>query len=178
MSLYNPANESFAQSTKFKLTFDRLPYITFFCQNLEIPGLTVNEATYATPFVDLPVPGDKVQYEPLNINFVIDEDYKSWISIHDWLRGLGFPESFEEYRNLKELSNPLGRPRIQLESDRLQYSEAILTIFTNKNNPSLRIKFFDVFPVQLSSIPLNVQISAEEVLVGNAKFKFSYYNFE
>lgn len=178
MSLYNPSNESFAQSSKFKLTFDRLPHVTFFCQSLEIPGLSVSNATYATPFVDLPVPGDKVSYDSLNINFIIDEDYKAWISVHDWLRGLGFPESFAEYRNLKELSNSLGKPRNSLREDKPQYSNAILSLFTNKNNPNLRLKFFDVFPISLSSIPLNVQMSAEEVLVGNAQFKFSYYNFE
>ena len=60
----------------------------------------------------------------------------------------------------------------------VQYSEASLTIFTNKNNPNLMIHFRDLFPISLSSIPFDVELNADTIITATASFKFAYFDLE
>ena len=55
-------------------------------------------------------PGEKPIYDLLNITFLIDEDMKGWLEIHDWLRAMTFPESYEDYRKLPKLNKFADRP--------------------------------------------------------------------
>jgi translation elongation factor P/translation initiation factor 5A len=58
------------------------------------------------------------------------------------------------------------------------YSQATLTIYSNKNNPNFRVKMFDVFPTTVGSIIFNTGDSSENIVVADATFRFSYYNYE
>lgn len=169
-----PTNQSLAQSTKFKLNFERLPFVTFFCQAANIPGVSTSEIPQNTPFIDLFSPGEKMVYEPLQVSFLVDEEYRSWFQVHDWIRGLTFPENFEEYAALKNYS----RFPVSGIKGTPQFSDAVLTLYSNQNNPTLRITYKDCFPTSLSGIPLNTQNSAENIIVADATFRFSYFTIE
>ena len=173
-----PLNQSLAQSTKFTLIFSRLPYVTFFCSAVNLPGVSAGNTLQNTPFSDLPVPGDKIEYEPLDISFLVDEDYRSWFTVHDWIRGITFPTSFEEYKNLKLLQPTSAQSALAQNAEKPQYSDAILTLYTNKNNPNIRVKFKDCFPISLSSIRYSTQDNADVIITGDATFKFAYYDVE
>lgn len=172
----NPINKDLLQSTKFRLSFDMIKDTTYFCQTANLPGVSLTEVPRATPFIDLYVPGEKMIYDTLNISFLVDEDLVSWIRIHDWIRAMTFPVSFEEYASLKSV-NPMANYRA---SNRLppQYSDGMLTIYTNKNNPNIRIKFKDLFPVSVDTIQFSSMDSAENIITASASFRFSYYNIE
>jgi hypothetical protein len=174
-SSLTPINQNPAQSTKFQLHFDRLPYMTFFCQAANIPGINIDAVPQPTVFVELYTPGDRLHYDTLDIKFIVDEDYRSWQSVHDWIRGLSFPYDFEEYIGLKYQNRglPPGLP-----NQAPQYSDAILSIYTNKNNENFKIKFVDCFPVSLTGINLDTENNADTIIYGEASFKFSYYNIE
>ena len=166
-----PSNQNLAQRSKFQLVFDRLPYMTFFCTSVNIPGLSLVPYPQKTSFIELYVPGNKLTYDSLDIKFLVDEDYKSWLGVHDWIRALAFPENFEEYKEL-----PLQqRNSLMSKSVKPQYSDAALTIYTNKNNPHLSVNFKDCFPIQVSPIVFDVEQTSDNVIVASASFKFSYY---
>jgi hypothetical protein len=173
----NPSSIDILQSTKFRLTFSRLPTMTFLCQVTNIPGLSLTEIIRPTPFVDTYHPGEKLIYDTLNVSFLVSEDFSSWMEVHDWLRALTFPTEFEEYARLSRL-NKMSNVKIPIMPDRNQFSDATLTVYTNKNNPNFRINFVDVFPISLSSIPLSTGDSAENIVTADAQFRYSYYNFE
>ena len=167
----NPQNQNLAQASKFVLNFDRLSDMMFFCTAVNLPGMNMGNAMQQTPFKDDPIPGDKIIYENLNIHFLIDEDLQSWTHIADWMKGVSFPDDFKQYQNLT-LQQKL---QINNIGNKPQYSDAGLIIYNNKNNPKIIVKFTDVFPVSLSSIEYNSQISAESVLTGTASFLFKGY---
>ena len=172
----NPTNKDLLQSTKFRLNFSRLQGMTFFCQSANLPGLSLTEVPVFTPFIDLYVPGEKLMYDTLNVTFLIDEDLRDWEQLHDWIRGMTFPTDFNEYKNLKNLSGVSStRAANKLPP---QYTDASMTIFTNKNNPNLRIQFKDLFPTSIGSIMFNSMDSAENIITADATFRFSYYNIE
>jgi hypothetical protein len=161
-------NRSFLQPTKYQLEFARSPHMTYFCQAANLPGLSLNEVPRSTPFVDLFVPGEKAIYDTLNITFLVDEDLRSWFEIHDWIRGLTFPENFTEYKTTILEAGPFGK----------QYSDCAMTILTNSNKPNIRIKFKDCFPTTISSVIFSSQDTSKNVLTADATFRFSYFNVE
>jgi hypothetical protein len=179
MSIRSPANQSIAQPTKYQLIFDRLPEVNFFCQSVVLPGANITPTYFATPFIDQNLPGDKLKYNDFSVSFIIDEDFKSWFSIYEWMVGLTFPESFEQYRNLDQLAKiNYGNISATKKLAKPAYSDAILTLTTNKNNPNIRVKFYDVFPVSLSSVNFSYAESAEQVLTGEVSLSFSYFTFD
>ncbi|NCX62909.1 MAG: hypothetical protein EBW84_09325 [Betaproteobacteria bacterium] len=59
-----------------------------------------------------------------------------------------------------------------------QYSDASLSIYSNKNNVNFRIKLYEVFPTSLSTILFNTGDTAENIVTADATFRFSYYDYE
>jgi hypothetical protein len=170
-------NGNVTQTTKYQLKFTRLPNFTFFCQKVNLPGIAISEAVRPTPHVNLPVPGNKVTYSAFNATFLIDEAYKSWLEIHDWIRGLGGATGYADYRAMQERNtrqNPLKTTSLIAGS----YSDATVTVLTNMNNPQLRFKFVDVFPLGLSDLDLVSTQDANAVVLGTASFRFSYFDYE
>ncbi len=165
-----PLNQNLSQPSKFILSFDRLPYLTFFCTRINIPGINFGTAVQQTPFIDAPVPGDKMVYDPLGITFLVDEQLWSWTTVFDWIRGVSFPENFDQYKNLTL------QQKLKMRGNKPQYSDAMLTILSNKNNPILQIQFSDVFPIALSTIEYDVSLSALNVITSIATFNFTNYD--
>ena len=143
--------------------------MTFFCTEANIPGLSVGSATQYNPLLDAPIPGDKMIYEDFRIEFLLEETMKSWTGLQDWIRGYSYPESTDQYKNL-----PL-QLRLQGVTEKPQYSDALLFVYSNKNNPLMQIKFADIFPVSLSGVQFNTKLSAETVLTATATFKYTSY---
>ena len=166
-----PQNTNLLQPTKFLLSFNRISNTTYFCQEVNIPGISLNNIVVPTPLFDLNVSGNKLSYDTLDIKFLLDEPMLSWRGIHDWFRAIASPETFEERNRLKSLQSPNGAGYMK------GYSDATLTVLSNLNNPMIRIQFINVFPIKLSSIPFNTKMSSDNILTGDASFAFEYFNF-
>jgi hypothetical protein len=155
----NPQNTNFLQPTKFLLTFDRVGAMQYFCQMVNLPGISLDDATRTTPFVNLYSPGTKLTYNPLNVTFIVDEDLVTWQNIQSWLNKIANPEGFEG-RNVKPTDN---------------VSDATLTILTNLNNSNLRVYYHNVFPTGLSDIDFDTKQSADDIITASATFRYDYY---
>ena len=55
------------------------------------------------------------------------------------------------------------------------YSDATLTILSNKNNPLVEVRFSDLFPVSLSSLSYNQQATDVEYLTAQISFRYKLY---
>lgn len=165
-----PQNTNFLQKTKFAITFPRISNTTFFCQEVNLPGVSLSELPQTTPFVDLYKPGNKIKYETLSIKFIVDEDLRSWMEIHDWIKGMTFPNDFQQYNNLKTLSS------VSIATKYPQYADGTLTILSNMNNPKMSIEFADLFPVSLSSIDFTSMDESTTTITATCSFRFAFYN--
>jgi len=74
-----PENTNPLQSSKFILAFNRLPTVQYFCQEANLPGVTLGVIEYATPLRDVPIAGNKLSYNEFDITFIVDEQLQSWI---------------------------------------------------------------------------------------------------
>ena len=165
----NPVDQNLLQASTFQVTFSRLPYPTFFVQQANLPGISTVPPEQTTTFVTVPKAPGHMTYERFVMTFAVDEELWSWTSIQDWLKGMTIPDNFQEYRNLSL------QQRLQMQSEFPQYSDAILTILSNKNNPILSVQFKDMFPISLSSIQFDTKQDASNIITATAVFAYATY---
>jgi hypothetical protein len=165
-------NTDLLQPSKFIFTIPRLKEVQFFCQAANLPGVNSQSTVQLTPFRDMGVPGDKMEYEDLNIEFLLDEQLRSWSSIYYWMKGYTQAEAWEDYQNLDKLSKYSQYEYINYP----QYADAILsTLSTVNNTPKVNIHFIDLFPVYVSSIPFDVRVDSSKIMTATATFRFKRY---
>ena len=179
----------FASPTQFRFQIQKLPEVQFFAQTINIPGISVEGLTQSSPLNQIAIAGSDLSYEDLTVSFLIDEEYRNYREVHDWLKGLSFPENHTQFQNLlSEGSDRMPRSQsrgVQTESGKIYpatpdaaiYSDATLTILSSKNNPKLEIRFRDVFPKTLGSVSLTTQDTEVAYLVADVTFGYKYYEF-
>ena len=185
-----PTKLDYASPTQFKFNILKLPKVEYFCTQVNVPGISLGGTiTQPTPLKDVPIPGDKLTYEPLSMTFMVDENLENFQEIHGWLVGLGFPRDYSEFRNLVSAGNdrfPAKNQSISTEIGKVKYgspnvggiySDATLTILTSKNNPQLEVRFRDVFPTALTGLTYSQQADDVDYLTATVSFSYSIYDF-
>ena len=163
-----PTNVSLLKPTAFRFTLQSAPNLNFFTQRVRIPGLTLNPATQLTPFVNIPKPGDKVQFELMNITFLQDEDMEAWSEIYNWIMSLGRAKGFASYADLVAFGNSILGTGVT--------TTANLLVLTGAGNPNKEFTFYDVWPTSLSGIDMEVTDTESMPINADAGFAFSYYD--
>ena len=74
-----PTKQDYADPTKFKFNILKLPKVEYFCTAANIPGISLGQANQPTPLKDIPIPGDKLDYESLSIQFLVDENLENYM---------------------------------------------------------------------------------------------------
>ena len=150
---------------KFLLSFDRIKDTTYFCQTVNLPGVALGEVDRSTPFLDMFSPGTKLSYSPLNMNFILNEDMRSWRSMYDWFISIADPDGFEKRDHGKELQT------------NKHLSDAMLTVLNNMNNPILRIQFRNCFPLSMGDVNFDTTLGADTVMTCDASFRYQSYKY-
>ena len=60
-------------------------------------------------------------------------------------------------------------------AERSMFSDATLTVLTNKNNPIVEVRFADCFPTSLSGLSYNQNQTDVEYLTAEVNFKYKIY---
>jgi len=169
------SNRNFLSVVGFKFLLNRCPKVDFYCNTANIPEVILGTAVQRTYLKDIPVPGDKLQYGDLNITFMVDEDMENYLQIYQWITSLGFPESISQFSELKDTDRLL--PEKPVAGDHFnERSDATLMILNSDYNPSVKIKFKDVFPVSLSAVPFNVTAEAQQYYTATASFRYTIFD--
>ena len=185
-----PTKLDYAEPTKFKFSIIKLPKVEYFCTAANVPSVTLGQASQPTPLKDVPIPGDKLDYDNLNITFLVDENLENYREIHGWLTGLGFPKDYSQFRNLQGsgsdryptttntgLSKELGKVSKAVQDDGGLYSDATLSILTSKNTKNLEVRFRDIYPISLSGLDYDQQAQDIQYLTATVSFGYKIYEF-
>ena len=55
-----PSKFDYASPIQFRFKCGKLPQVEFTCQTANVPGISLGEATMATPLKDIPIPGERM----------------------------------------------------------------------------------------------------------------------
>ena len=146
---------SFLSGIGFQFNLEKLPGVSFYCQSANVPSQNLAVATQPTRFNALPEPGDEINYDDLTIRFLVDEDLKNYLVVHNWIKEYGLAEKRADSADA--------------------YSNARLQIMTSHNNVNHVVEFKNMFPVSLSSVPFDATVGDIEYLLADVTFKFETY---
>ena len=163
------SNFNYLQPTGFKLVIDRknYPNLEFFCQDFTHAGVIMNTADLGYKKISaIPFIGDKLTYNEMLANIILDEDMKSYIEMHNWMR-----------RNL-DTDNVTALDRIRNATAVPTVSDITLSILNSSNNTVAQIVYRDSIPTALTDIQFQATSGAESFLTFGASFRFTYFDIK
>tara|TARA_B100002019_G_scaffold248018_1_gene226766 strand:+ start:258 stop:806 length:549 start_codon:yes stop_codon:yes gene_type:complete len=162
-------NRNFLSPVGFKFTISKEPKASFFCNSARIPDISLGTTLQPSYLKDLDVPGDKLTYGDFSLRFLVDENLENYMSIHNWLTGLGFPESTQQFKDLAV--NNLGERDLNE-----QFSDGSLHILNSNYRDVAIVKFKDLFPVYLTSLDFQSGETDTNYFTAEATFKYTIYD--
>ena len=123
----------------------------------------------STYLKDLDIPGDRLTYGDFSLRFLVDENLENYMAIHNWLTGLGFPETAQQYRDLTTNNDGV-------EDFNEQFSDGSLHILNSNFRDSAIVKFRDLYPVSLTSLEFEATDSDINYFTAEVSFKYTVYN--
>ena len=161
-------NRNFLSGIGFKFNIGRYPKVDFFCNTARIPEITLSTATQASYLKDIDVPETKLTFGDLTIQFLVDENMENYRIVHDWMYGLGFPETAQQFKDLT--TDQDGQRDMPL-----QFADGTLRILNSNFNEVAKVKFLDMFPVSLSSLDFDATQTDVNYFTAQASFKYTVY---
>ena len=162
-------NRNFLSPAAFLFNITKVPKVSFFCSSASIPSISLETNTQPSYLKDIDVPGEKLDYENLTLRFLVDEDLKNYMAIHNWMTGLGFPESTKDFKD------EVTKPDTTIDMNQ-QYSDGSLSIQNSNFRTNAIVKFKDLFPMSLTSLEFDTGVTDIQYFTAEASFKYLVYN--
>ena len=164
-------NRNYLSNVGFNFTLARFPKVDFFSNTANLPGLTLGTVNAPNYLKELPLAGDRLVFEDFSLQFIVDEQLQNYLAIHNWMKGLGFPNSIQDFKDL--VTDEQGSQNMDL-----QYSDGVLNVLNNQFNTISKVKFNGLFPYTLSGLQFDATNQDYQALTATVTFKYTIYNIE
>lgn len=134
---------------KFSLIFPSQPNVNFFVQQFTLPAIKINQVTVATRFVDYNEVGEKLQYEPFSLTFLVDKYSRNWASIFNWMK------------------------EITVDGSNVGRTDDIVLMVDGKEF----IRFYGAWPTSLSGYELDSTIEKLTYVKANLTLNYDYLEY-
>ena len=164
-----PRNINELHENKFTFRIHQLPEVSFKCRSANIPGTALPIAWQNTSLNPIPHSGLNITYEPLEVEFIVDEDLRNYCEIVNWMRMLGAPVNNLGYKELKFKGTGL-------DPNRGLVADGVLTLLTNELAPNILVFYRDLFPVNLGSLVFSNSTENPSEMTCHVSFAYAYYD--
>ena len=161
-------NRNFLAPVGFKFTLAKYPKVSFFSNSARIPELSLGTATQPSYLKNIDVPGERLSYGDFSLRFLVDENMENYISIYNWLTGLGFPETTKQF---KDITTDVDGQRDPKEA----FCDGTLRILNSNYREVAKVNFNDLFPISLTSLDFDATNTDVQYFTAEATFKYTVY---
>ena len=165
------ANRNFLSGVGFKFNLTKIPKVDFFSNSARIPELTLELTSQPSYLKTIDVPGERLTYGDLTLRFLVDENMENYISVYNWLTGLGFPETTKEFADLIKDKDGQRDPKEA-------FCDGTLRILNSNYREVAKVKFNDLFPTSLTSLDFDATNTDVQYFTAEATFKYTVYKIE
>ena len=162
-------NRNFLAPVGFKFTLAKYPKVDFFSNSARIPELSLGTAIQPSYLKDIDVPGEKLTYGDLTIRFLVDENMENYMAVHNWLKGIGFPETPQQFKD--QITDNEG-----IIDEKLVFSDGSLHILNSNFQDVAIVKFQDLFPVGLTSLEFDATETDINYFTAEVSMRYTVYN--
>jgi len=164
-------NRNFLSGVAFKFNLSKFPKVDFFSNSARIPELSLELAQQSSYLKNIAVPGERLTYGDFTLRFLVDENMENYISVYNWLKGLGFPETTQQFRDVTTDSKGQRDPKEA-------FCDGTLRILNSNYREVGKVKFNDLFPTSLTSLDFDATATDVQYLTAEATFKYTIYDLE
>ena len=162
-------NRNFLSGVAFKFNLAKFPKVDFFSNSARIPELSLELTRQPSYLKNIDVPGERLTFGDFTLRFLVDENMENYLAVYDWLKGLGFPESGKQF---KDLTTDSDGQRDQKEA----FCDGTLRILNSNYREVSKVKFTDLFPTSLTSLDFDATNTDIQFFTAQATFKYTIYN--
>ena len=164
-------NRNFLSGVGFKFNLAKFPKVDFFSNSARIPELTLELTRQPSYLKTIDVPGERLSYGDLTLRFLVDENMENYISVYNWLTGLGFPETTKEFADIIKDKDGQRDPKEA-------FCDGTLRILNSNYREVAKVKFNDLFPTSLTSLDFDATNTDVQYFTAEATFKYTVYKIE
>ena len=162
-------NRNFLAPVGFKFILAKYPKVSFFSNSARIPELSLGTAIQPSYLKDIDVPGEKLTYGDLVIRFLVDENMQNYMAVHNWLKGIGFPETPQQFKD--QVTDVDG-----IKDEKEVFSDGSLHILNSNFQDVAIVKFQDLFPVGLTSLEFDATETDINYFTAEVVMRYTVYN--
>lgn len=154
MSSNITSNKNFLSPITFKLVIDSSQFanLEYFCTVANLPGVSLPEVELPFRGYKNQIAGDRQDFPPLDVTFIVDENMTNYIEIFNWIK--------QNHSN-----------------DDFLKRDIVLAVGNSSNNIVKKVRFVDAFPTLLNPIQFNAQNLDVEYLTADVSFRYTYSEF-
>jgi hypothetical protein len=142
---------------QFLSTRDDLRNLGMTCVVVNLPTIIIGTTPQPTNIRPIHIPGDSMEFEDSNFQFMVQEDLANWRAIVDWIFRLRNPDQACLTRESCDIA---------------------VDILDAKHKTIMEATFKDAFPFTVSDVPLTHQIEDVEPSRMDVTFKINGFSYE
>lgn len=151
-----PIQTNILKDYQFKLEIDNFPHVTYHCQNVPVPGVSLDSPMISTPHRDMMIPGSKIIFDPLNVIFLVDDDLNNYREVYYWMLNITF----------------------QAQKMKTYKSDLSFHILNYDLTPKRVLKFVNAHPTSLGELTFDSASTEPNVHQGFVTFEYDYFIFD
>ena len=161
-------NRNFLSGVAFKFNLAKFPKVDFFSNSARIPELNLELTRQPSYLKNIDVPGERLTYGDFTLRFLVDENMENYLSVYEWLTGLGFPETTKEFADIIKDSDGQRDPKEA-------FCDGTLRILNSNYREVAKVSFNDLFPISLTSLDFDATNTDIQYFTAEATFKYTLY---
>ena len=150
--------QTFSYSNSFRLDFTKDIYKGLNDSIIEVilPSVSIGTAYRGTAIKELAVAGNTFNIDTLSVRYLLDQDFTNYMLALSWIISLKNPKA--------------------VDSDPLDFSDIAVHILDNKSNPNQVYILEDCFPISISEIEFQTQMSDNNPITFTMNFQVNNIN--
>lgn len=144
------------QTNKFLFTLQRLPETMFRVVSVNLPSVSIPPPSTGAISSTQAFAGSSVEFSPITMTFIVDEDLKNYTEIFNWI-------TLEQFNMSR---NP--------ENESALYSDGGFVALNNSSNPNVTLEFKNMFPIELGGIQFSTNDTPGPAMC-DVTFQYSYF---
>ena len=125
----------------------------------------------------MPQPGTHIDYTEFQVGFRVDEQMQSYLELYDWIKAKGFPENFDQYKELSDKDQRLNPLRTIQNTDSI-LSDGTLIIHNSNAQPNLQVNFVGLYPSTISELAFDLRGGDVNYVECIASFRYERFDLK
>ncbi len=150
----NPNTFNHLDNVKFKFQLHRCPNVNYWMQSTQLPSMQIEGSMMPGMRRDVPIPGSKIEFENLIINFIVDQNLDNYYEVYKWFQEIQVAENIEQ-----------------------MVSDCSLHFLDGNNNVQRTIDFVGAYPLVMTELSLNSDDSDTVPVTCSVTFNYRYFKF-